>query len=392
VKNPLFILIILILVAAVMYPFGNVMGVHIPSQNPEEIAAMPIGSTVLNGTNVINDNNLHKVPLLYHPEYLVQAALEKNYVGLLTSIITGAVPTPVEAVVNSDISNSGVAEGYTGPGILTVQGNKLAVNPPNTFVYGYVTPYTVAVKNNGSVKLIQNNKTTTVSVHDFSNNTIPHEYMDLNSFETWYNNSNVGDNTTLDYGLSNFSDGRNMVPPNEIKTDFGTNISNYIQSRAPTSDENILVYNAGKNEVVVSSDQTVMDYYADMDNNGRVANALAFIQAWNNTIIPPHSIGYCTDNVSYVSVYDPDPTQGTGWADHGTCPPGRALRDVSLAAGFPLPTGMSYDYTNVINDDASLSDGITVYNTLNYPVKITIWMDGASTGSPIYAQVTELLP
>ena len=375
-----------------MYPFGNAMGVHIPSQNPEEISAIPLGSTVLNGTTVINDNNLHKVPVLYHPEYLVQAALEQNYMGLFTSLITGAVPTPVEAVVNSDISNSGVAEGFTGPGTLTVQGNKLAVNPPNTFVYGYVTPYTIAVKNNGSVKLIQNNKTTTVSVQDFSNNTIPHEYMDLNDFETWYNNSNVGDNTTLDYGLSNFSDGRNIVPPDEIKTDFGANISNYIQSRTPTSNENILVYNGGKNEVVVSSDQTVMDYYADMDNNARVSNALAFIQAWNNTIIPPHSTGYCTDNVSYESVYDPDPTQGTGWADHGTCPPGRAIRDASLAAGFPLPTGMTYDYTNVINDDASLSDGITVYNTLNYPVKITIWMDGASTGSPIQAQITELLP
>ncbi len=375
-----------------MYPFGNAMGVHIPSQSPEEIAALPIGSTVLNGTNVVNDNSLHKVPVLYHPEYLVQAVLDQNYMGFLTSLVTGAVPTPVDAIVNSDISNSGVAEGYSGPGMLTVQDNKLAVNPPNTFIYGYVTPYTVAVKNNGSVELTQNNKTTIVSVQDFSNKTIPHEYMDLTNFETWYNNSNVGDNITLDYGLSNFSDGRNMVPPDEIKTDFGANVSNYIQSREPTNDESIVVYNGGKNEVVVGSDQTVMDYYADMDNNARVENAQAFIQAWNNTIIPPHTTGYGTENVSYVSVYDPDPTQGTGWADHGTCPPGRAIRDASLAAGFPLPTGMSYDYTNVINDDASLTDGITVYNTLNYPVKITIWMDGDGTGCPIYAQVTELLP
>ena len=71
-KNPLLILIVLILVAVVMYPFGNAMGVHIPTQSPEEIAALPIGSTVLNGTTVVNDNSLHKVPILYHPEYLVQ--------------------------------------------------------------------------------------------------------------------------------------------------------------------------------------------------------------------------------------------------------------------------------------------------------------------------------
>ena len=146
-----------------MYPFGNAMGVHIPSQSPEEIAALPIGSTVLNGTNVINDNTLHKVPVLYHPKYLVQAALNQNYMELFTSLVTGAVPTPVDAVVNSDISNNGDAEGFTGPGMLTVQNNKLAVNPPSTFIYGYVTPYTIAVKNNGSIQLIQNNKTTTVS-------------------------------------------------------------------------------------------------------------------------------------------------------------------------------------------------------------------------------------
>lgn len=375
-----------------MYPLGNALGVHIPSQSPEEISALPIGSTVLNGTNVINDNSLHKVPVLYHPEYLVQDALEQNYMEFFTSLLTGAVPTPVEAVANSDISNNGLAEGFTGPGVLTVQDNKLAVNPPSTFIYGYVTPYTIAFKNNGSVQLIQGNKTTTVSVQDFSNETIPHEYMDLNDFETWYNNSNVGDNVTLDYGLSNFRDGRNMVTPDEITTDFGSNISNYIQSREPTSNEEIMVYNNNTNQVIVSTDQTIMNFYSDMDNAARVENAQAFIQAWNNTIIPPHTTGYGTENVSYVSVYDPDPTQGTGWADHGTCPPGRAIRDASLAAGFPLPTGMSMDYENVIDDDASLTDGITVYNTLNYPVKITIWMNGTGEDAPIYSQITELLP
>jgi hypothetical protein len=392
VKNPLLILIVLILVAVVMYPFGNAMGVHIPPQSPEEIAALPIGSTVLNGTTVVNDNSLHKVPILYHPEYLVQNALEQNYVGLFTSLVTGAVPTPVKAVVNSDISDSGAAEGFTGPGTLTVQGNKLTVNPPNQFIYGYVTPYTIAVKTNGSVELIQNNKTIkTVSTQDFSNDTIPNQYIDLSDFETWYNNSNIGDNITLDYGLSNFSDGRNMVPPDEIKTYFGDDVLNYITSREPTN-ESILVYNDTNNEVVVGSDQTIMNFYGDMDNNARVENAQAFIQAWNNTIIPPQTTGYGTENVSYVSVYDPDPTQGTGWADHGTCPPGRAIRDASLAAGFPLPTGMTMDYQNVISDTASLTDGITVYNTLNYPVKITIWMNGTSEDAPIYCQITELLP
>jgi hypothetical protein len=53
---------------------------------------------------------------------------------------------------------------------------------------------------------------------------------------------------------------------------------------------------------------------------------------------------------------------------------------------------MTMDYENVISDTASLTDGITVYNTLNYPVKITIWMNGTGEDAPIYCQITELLP
>ncbi len=383
----------LILVAVVMYPFGNAMGIHIPAQKPEEITALPIGSTVFNGTNVVNDNNIHKVPLLYHPEYLIQYAKDQKFTEIFTSLVTGTVPTPIKDVTNGSISDSGVAEGFTGPGMLTVQNNRLVVNPPNTFIWGDVTPYTVAVRTNNSVELMQNNKTVkTVSAQDISNDTIPHQYMSVDDFEKWYNNSNVGDSVNLDYSLSNLSDGRNMVTPDEIKTYFGDDVLKYMETHEVTSNETIMVYNGGKNEEIVGSSQTVMDSYAGMDNNARVFNAMSFIQAWNNTIIPPNSWGYCSDNVSYVSVYDPNPTQGVGWAEHGTCPPGRALRDASLDAGFSIPTGMTMDYTNVISDTASLTSGIQIYNNNDYPVKVIMWSDGDNTGMPIYAQIVKLSP
>lgn len=383
----------LILVAVVMYPFGNAMGIHIPAQKPEEITALPIGSTVFNGTNVVNDNNIHKVPLLYHPEYLIQYAKDEKFTEIFTSLVTGTVPTPIKDVTNGSISDSGVAEGFTGPGMLTVQNNRLVVNPPNTFIWGDVTPYTVAVRTNNSVELMQNNKTVkTVSAQDISNDTIPHQYMSVDDFEKWYNNSNVGDSVNLDYSLSNLSDGRNIVTPDEIKTYFGDDVLKYMETHEVTSNETIMVYNGGKNEEIVGSSQTVMDSYAGMDNNARVFNAMSFIQAWNNTIIPPNSWGYCSDNVSYVSVYDPNPTQGVGWAEHGTCPPGRALRDASLDAGFSIPTGMTMDYTNVISDTASLTSGIQIYNNNDYPVKVIMWSDGDNTGMPIYAQIVKLSP
>ena len=375
-----------------MYPFGNALGVHIPAQKPEEITALPIGSTVLNGTNVVNDNNIRKVPLLYHPEYLVQYAIEQKYMQIFTSLVTGAVPTPIKDVTGGSISNNGIAQGFTGPGMLTVKGNKLAINPPNNFVWGYITAYTVAVKTSDGVELVQNNKTLkTISTQDISNDTIPHLYVNLDDFKTLYNQSNVGNSLDLDYCLNNFSDGRNMVPPDKIKTYFGEDVLNYMETHEPTTNESILAYNGGNNEVVVGSSQTIMDAYANMDNNARVYNAMSFIQSWNNTIIPPHSTAYGSNNVSYTSVYDPDPTQ-LGWASHGTCPPGRALRDASSAAGFSIPTGMTWDYTNVIANDANLTSGIKIYNNNDYPVKVIMWSNGDNTGMPIYAKIVELLP
>lgn len=375
-----------------MYPLGTALGFSTPSQNPEEFATVPIGSTVMPGTNVINDNNIHKLPLLYHPEYLLEYIENMKFTEIFTSLLTGTVPTPIKDVTNGSISSSGTAAGYAGPGILTAQGNKLVVTPPNSFIWANVTAYTVAVRTNNGVELLHDNKTyETVSLQDMNNNTIPHSYMTVDDFKTWYNGSKTGDSVTLDYTLANFSDGRNMITPDQITTYFGSSVSNYIKTHDPTG-QPVLAYNNSTNEKVIGSSQTVMDAYADMDNNARVSNALAFVQSWNNTIIPPHSWGYQSNNVSYTQVYDPDPTQGVGWADHGTCPPGRALRDAALNAGFSIPTGMTMDYTNVISDTASLTSGIQIYNNRDYPIKIIMWTDGASTGMPIYAQIVELSP
>jgi len=57
-----------------MYPVGMATAKYIPAQNPEEIALLPIGDTVTNGTAVVDSNKVRKVPTVYHPEYLVEYA------------------------------------------------------------------------------------------------------------------------------------------------------------------------------------------------------------------------------------------------------------------------------------------------------------------------------
>ena len=133
-KHPFIVIIILIIVGATMYPLGTAVGKYTTPQNPAEIASLPLGDTVLNGTHVVDNNKIRKVPLLYHPDYLVEYAKNYQFWEIFTSLTTGAAPNLMENVAGSGISDNGVAEGIKGAGMLTVQGNKLIVTNP-TFVW-----------------------------------------------------------------------------------------------------------------------------------------------------------------------------------------------------------------------------------------------------------------
>lgn len=374
-----------------MYPVGLATAKYVPAQNPEEIAILPIGETVTNGTAVVDSNKVRKVPIVYHPEYLVEYAEKLQIWELYSSLVSGATPIPIKNITGGGISDTGKAEGIKGPGMLAIQDGKLTVTNP-TFVWGYKEPYTVAVKTKSGVDIKQGNTTIkSVAVSDFSNETIPHEYMSLTDFKNWYNSVNVGNSTALDYSLSNFNDGRNPLNPDEIAAFFGEGVFEEMKTRPIKAP--ITVYDDSDNQVVISSASTSMSYYSDLDNVARAHNANQFINGWNNTIIPPHSVAYGSSDVNYYGVYDPDPEAKTKWASHGVCPPGRVLRAAVLGAGFPAPIGTTGDYTNAIAQGADLVTGIIVNNTGDYPVKVVMWSDGGADGagmSVIYAQIIEL--
>lgn len=372
-------------------PFGNAVKNSYKPQNPAEIASIPLGDTVLPGTDVIDDNEIRKVPILFYPHYIWQQWTDGRYYEFMIGIMTGMIPMPLAELTDQSISHKGVSQGYTGPGMLTLAGDKLIVKPPDTFIWGFKTPYTIAVKKEDGIEIRENNRTVKiVSENDFSNGTIPLQDKTLEEFKEWYNSSENGEEIGLIYTVSNFSDGRNPVKPEQINQFFGSDVLNYMNIHPPGSP--IMVHNMARTEEVIASASTGMDYYEDMDNAAREENARAFVAAWNNTIIPPHTMAYGSTNVYYVSVYDPDPNATVKWASHGTCPPARALRDAVLAAGFPLPSGMTMEYRDVISNYADLITGIRIYNTGNYPVRIEMWTEGEGGGMPIYAQIIELRP
>ncbi|NYB26776.1 MAG: hypothetical protein HVN34_05490 [Methanobacteriaceae archaeon] len=391
IKHPLLIIVALIIIGAVMYPVGLATAKYVPAQNPKEIAILPIGDTVTNGTAVVDSNKVRKVPIVYHPEYLVEYAKKLQIWEIYSSLVSGATPIPIKNITGGGISDTGKAEDIKGPGMLTIQDNKLTVTNP-TFVWGYKEPYTVAVKTKDGVDIKQGNTTIrSVAVNDFNNETIPHDYMSLTDFKNWYNSVNVGNSTALDYSLSNFNDGRNTLNPDEIAAFFGESVFEEMKTRPLKAP--ITVYEDSENQVVISSTSTAMSYYAEYDNTARAHNANQLINAWNNTIIPPHTVGYGSSDVSYYGVFDPDPNATYKWASHGVCPPGRVLRAAALGAGLPAPAGTTGDYQNAIAPGIDIVTGIKVENTRDYPVKIVMWSDGGADGAgmtTIYAQIIEL--
>ncbi|MGB8232669.1 MAG: hypothetical protein WCE60_01630 [Methanobacterium sp.] len=370
-----------------MFALAKNVEAYVPPQNPAEIAAVNIGDTVYSGDNVVSSSKIRKVPVIYHPEYLIEDIKSNQYNDFFTAITTGSVETPISQITSGKISRTGKAVDFEGPGMVTVSGNKLVVNPPETFVWGFKTPYTTAVKTANGINIVTQNKTVkTVSAADINNDTVPTNYVTAAKLKNWYNNSEIGDSIGLDYYLTSFNDGRNSITPNEIKTKLSNDTIKYM-SEYPSGSP-VMIYNGAINHKVVGAGNSELGYYAEYNNALRADNAKTFVQGWNGTIVPPHTSASGKEDVTFTGVYDPDVA---GYPSHGACPPGRALRAAVMEAGCPLPSGMSSGYLSV-TINANPSTGIKVYNPTNNPIKIVIWTVGSGTSMQIFAQAIQYTP
>lgn len=386
-KNPIFIIFILVIVVVGLNVFAKNVEGAVPPQNPAEFSSVPIGDTVVSGQHVVDSSKLRKVPVIYHPEYLIEDLKNNEFTDFYTAITTGSVETPINAVTSGSITRYGNARGFNGPGMISTNGSKLVVNAPDTFVWAFKTPYTYAVKTEKGIDIVTNNKTVkSVAAADINNNTVSSSYVTLNDIKSWYNDSDVGEKLGLDFSLSKFSDGRNSVPPSKIASTFGDEVVKYMSdypSGAP-----VMVYNAATKQNVVGSGADTLGAYAEYDNVARNENARTFVKAWNNTIVPPHTSASGKDTVTFTGVYDPETHT---YPSHGACPAGRALRSAVMEAGSPLPSGMSGGFycVDLVSDPAT---GIHVTNPTDYPIKIVMWTEGSGTSMGLYAQAIQYTP
>ncbi|AXV38794.1 MAG: hypothetical protein CIT01_10495 [Methanobacterium sp. BRmetb2] len=331
---------------------------------------------------------MRKVPLLNHPEYVIDYVNDVNILNIIYTLMTGTVQTPIIHLTSGSISRNGSAQGFEGPGMLVVRGNKLIVDPPTNFIWGYKTPTAYAVKTSSGIDIYENNNKISSVAYDYiSNDTVPHDFVDIKYLKQWYKYANEGDKINIIFQLSNFNDGRNTVPPNKIKTYFGTEVFQYMV-RYPEGNP-IMVYKNSYTEEVIASSASYLGSYPEYGDYTRAYNAKTFSYGWNGTIIPPATSSSGKERVGLASVKDPEAPGG--YATHGTCPPARALRDVVLIAGFPMPKGMTGEHNAVIYG-YSPSSGIKVTNTGDYPVQIRMWTRGSGANTVIYAEMIQLVP
>ena len=370
-----------------MYPLGNVVGNFYSPQGPTDITALSVGDTVLAGTTVTDGSKIRKVPLLYHPEYLMYYVSNMEFLDVIDAVITGTVKTPSDQLTGSGISKEGAAQGFSGPGVLAVTDNKLTVTYPGNFIYGYKIPYTFGVKTKDGLKIIEGKNTIKViSYNQINNNTVPHSYVSVNTIKEWYTSAGNGDSITLDYAISKFNDGRNLVTPENIESFFGSDVLNYMENYPSGSP--ILAYQGSVTQKIIGTGVDTVGYYSEYNNTRRAYNAHSFAEAWNGTIIPPHTVSSGKETVGFERVADANVS--AGWASHGVCPAARSLRSALSGAGFGLPVGLQWGET-AVKLGYNPATGVKVTNNKNYPIKIIMWTEGSGTSMKIYTKIIELV-
>lgn len=384
-----FLLTVVLLVSLFLMLFTfNQNGDHY--QDVNEVISVPVGSTVFQKEDVIDENKIYKFPIILKFPNLIKNIEEENYFNSYLSILTGAVVTPTSSLVLGNVSVEGEINNLTGPGVLKIAKNKIIIEDPDNFVYGYKVSYGYASKTENGIKITENGTfIKELSFNDINENNLETNGQNVSKIKKWAEDpdTKVGSNLTVSYALANFSDGRNSVKPHEIEKFFGKEVNDYILAYPVNSP--VMVYSHDYEEVLISSSSSSLGSYPQYGDAIRANNAYSFALAWNGTIIPNGTRSSGKENQGFEIARDPKAP--AGGAAHGVCPPARSLRGAITSVGIPLPEGMSWNH-EAIQFGYAAASGIKVTNVLDNPIKIKMWTTGSGTGLVIYTELYELVP
>lgn len=350
---------------------------------------VPIGQSIFDGDSILGQRETITVPLISNLGFLTHQLFSLDLQGLLGSLTTGVVPFDFTTVSSEGIDSYGNAVGIVGPGYLTLEGDRIAVKGPSTYVWGYSAPYKILTKTGSGVDVVENGTVVqSIPAEEIKNQNWGNDYYNITDVINWYNyDSSEGSNFTLEKGIVAFSDNRSDISHGNVSIIFGDEVAKYVDAYPEGTP--IVLYMGNTTQTDGEQYSTYLDSHPEYGDDIREYNARQFVEAWNGTVIPPHSEGNGQDYVDFGSANDP--TAPGGSAAHGVCPPARALRGAVLAEGFDMPVGMTSDENAVLYGYNPARD-IKVTNTHDYPIRIDMWTEGEGTSMAIYAKIVRYVP
>ena len=383
------IVLILFVVCIMIFAFSFVNHTTYTGKSFAEAYNLPVGQSMFAGDSILDQREMIEVPLLSNPGFIFHEISTLDLRGLLFTLTTGYVPFDFSGIVSQGIDSYGNVYGFKGPGYLVMDGDKLAVKAPDNYIWGYSSPYKVLTKTSKGVDVVENGTVIqSVPTDKIKDLNFRNDFYNSSTIVEWYNSeAQVGSNFTLEKGIVGFSDGRNNINYNDVERIFGKNVSDYVD--AYPSGSPIVLYMGNTTPIEGELFYTYLDSHPEYGDSVREFNARQFVEAWNNTVIPPNCTGNGHDYVSFGSANDPSAPGGS--AAHGVCPPARALRSAVLGEGFGLPVGMD-DSENAVLYGYNPASEVKVTNTHTFPVKIVMWTEGEGTSMRIYAKMVRFVP
>lgn len=382
------VILALFFISLLLFAFSFVNHTTYTGESLAKAYDLPIGQSIFEGDSILSEDQSVQVPLLANVPFISHQVASLDLQGLLITLTTGTVPFDFTSVSNDGIDSYGYVHGFEGPGYLTIEGDKLAVKAPDTYVWGYSSPYKILTKTSTGVDVVENGTVVkSVPTSEIKNLDFENKYYNTTSIQNWYNYDSDSSNFTLERGIVGFSDGRANISAHDVSVIFGENVSDYVAAYPDGTPIVLYMGNVTEEDGEVFS--TTLGSHPEYGDSVREFNARSFVDAWNNTVIPPNSTGNGKAYIDFGSASDSSAPGGS--ASHGVCPPARVLRSAVLSEGFGLPVGMCND------EDAVLfgynpSEDIKVTNSHDYPVKIVMWTEGSGTGMAIYGKIEKFIP
>ncbi len=382
------IILALFFISLLLFAFSFVNHTAYTGESFAKDYNLPIGQSMFEGDSILGENQSIQVPLLGNLPFMAHQIKSLDLQGILITLTTGTVPFDFTTISTEGIDSYGKAQGFEGPGYLTYEGNQLAVKAPHTYVWGYSAPYKILTKTSDGVDVVENGTVVeSIPTSEIKNTDFGGNYYNTTTIQNWYNYDSDKSNFTLERGIVNFSDGRNNISAGNVSIIFGDNVSDYVAAYPDGTPIVLYMGNVTEEDGEVYS--TSLGSHPEYGDGVREFNARSFVDAWNNTVIPPNSSGNGKAYIDFGSASDSNAPGGS--ASHGVCPPARVLRAAVLAEGFGLPVGMCGDNDAVLFG-FNPSEDIKVTNNHDYPVKIVMWTEGSGTGMAIYGKIERFIP